>query len=88
MNSGEDIRWDSRLEAWRWRVQRCDREIVDGSAAVGRGREGSKDAGGAGSSRRRRATAASDTLPGLPGARPSGQPPPASIHPIEHAPRA
>ena len=68
-------------------MQRCDREIVDGSAAVGRRREGSKDAAGAGSWRRR-ATAAAGTLPGLPCARPPGQPPPASIHPIEHAPRA
>ena len=66
-------------------MQRCDREIVDGSAALGRRREGSKDAAGAAGSRR----AAAGTLPGLPGARPSGQPPPASIPPIQqHAPRA
>ena len=69
-------------------MQRCDREIVDGSAAVGRRREGSKDAAGAGSWRRR-ATAAAGTLPGLPCARPPGQSPPASISPIQqHFPRA
>ena len=68
-------------------MQRCDREIVDGSAAVGRRREGSKDAAGAAGSSSSRAAAG--TLPGLPCARPSSQPPPASIPPIQqHFPRA
>ena len=68
-------------------MQRCDREIVDGSAAVGRRREGSKDAAGAAGSSSSRAAAG--TLPGLPCARPPGQPPPASIPPTQqHFPRA
>ena len=81
----EDLRLaESGLWARRCRVQRCDREIVDGSAAVGRRREGSKDAAGATGSRSRRSTATCCSLSGLPGAWPSGQPPPANIPPIQH----
>ena len=80
------------VEAWRWRVQRCDREIVDGSAALGKRREGSKDAAGAASSssssRSRSRRGAGGSLPGLPGARPPGKPASASILAIQLAPRA
>ena len=89
----EDLRLaESGLWARRCRVQRCDREIVDGSAALGRRREGSKDAAGAASSSRRRRSRSRRrsccSLPGLPGARPPGKPASASILAIQLAPRA
>ena len=87
----EDLRLaESGLWARRCRVQRCDREIVDGRAALGWQEAAGKDAaGGTGSlpgrRRRRRSTRC---LPGLPGPRPPCQPAPARLPPLHLVPGA